>query len=167
MNILEILNQNSIYIILSLAGISLILIILVTILFSSINGLKAKYKKMMRGINGNNLEEVITEYYKKFDNISNQFVKLNGSFSQIDKRISSCIQKTSIKRYKAFENVGSDLSFSLALLDEKNNGLILTGIYGREESTTYAKPVDSGISRYELSVEEKEVLEEAINKKIC
>ncbi|MDV3427913.1 MAG: DUF4446 family protein [Bacillota bacterium] len=167
MSILEILNQNSIYIILSLAGISIILMIMVIILFSSVNGLKTKYKKMMRGVNGSNLEEVISEYYRKFDNISDQFGKLNGSLSQIDKRIGACIQKTAIKRYKAFENVGSDLSFSLALLDEKNNGLILTGIYGREESTTYAKPVDSGISRYELSVEEKNVLEEAINKKSC
>lgn len=165
MSILEILNENSIYIILSLAGISLILIILVIILFSSISRLKTKYKKMMRGVNGSNLEEVISEYYKKFDNISDQFGKLNSNLSQIDKRIGACIQKTGIKRYKAFENVGSDLSFSLALLDEKNNGVILTGIYGREESTTYAKPVDSGISRYELSAEEKDVLEEAINKK--
>lgn len=165
MSILEILNENSIYIILSLAGISLILIILVIILFSSISRLKTRYKKMMRGVNGSNLEEVISEYYKRFDNISDQFGKLNGSLSQIDKRIGACIQKTAIKRYKAFENVGSDLSFSLALLDEKNDGVILTGIYGREESTTYAKPVDSGISRYELSAEEKDVLEEAINKK--
>lgn len=165
MSILEILNENSIYIILSLAGISLILIILVIILFSSTSRLKTRYKKMMRGVNGSNLEEVISEYYKRFDNISDQFGKLKGSLSQIDKRISACIQKTAIKRYKAFENVGSDLSFSLALLNEKNDGVILTGIYGREESTTYAKPVDSGISRYELSAEEKDVLEEAINKK--
>jgi hypothetical protein len=165
MDILDILNQNSIYIIFGLAVICIILLILIITLFSSINSLKLRYKKMMRGVNGSNLEEVISEYYKRFDNISNQFGKLNGSLSDINKRIGSCIQKTSVKRYKAFENVGSDLSFSLALLDEKNNGVILTGIYGREESTTYAKPVDSGISRYELSSEEKNVLEEAINKK--
>lgn len=162
---LDILNQNSIYIVSGLAVLSLILLILVIILFSSVNSLKKRYKKMMRGVNGSNLEEVISEYYKRFDNISSQFGKLNGSLTDINKRIGSCLQKTAIKRYKAFENVGSDLSFSVALLDEKNNGVILTGIYGREESTTYAKPVDSGISRYELSSEEKEVLDEAINKK--
>ena len=66
--------------------------------------------------------------------------------------------------YKAFEDIGSDLSFSIAMLDENNDGLILTGIFGREESTTYVKPVDKGISRYDLSEEELTVLNEAINK---
>ena len=57
-------------------------------------------------------------------------------------------------RYKAFEDVGSDLSFSVAILDSYNDGIILTGIYSRHDSVTYAKPVDKGISRYELSEEE-------------
>ena len=67
-------------------------------------------------------------------------------------------------RYKAFEDVGSDLSFSVALLDGENNGVILTGIYGRDYSTTYAKPIDKGISRYDLSEEELHVLNAAMNK---
>jgi hypothetical protein len=67
-------------------------------------------------------------------------------------------------RYRAFENVGSDLSFSISLLDNNNDGFIITGIYGRNDSTTYAKPIDKGLSRYDLSEEEKEVLEKAINK---
>ncbi|MDU4472647.1 MAG: DUF4446 family protein [Clostridium perfringens] len=60
--------------------------------------------------------------------------------------------------------VGSDLSFSVALLDGENNGVILTGIYGRDYSTTYAKPIDKGISRYDLSEEELHVLNAAMNK---
>ena len=75
-----------------------------------------------------------------------------------------CVQKVAIMRYKAFEDVGSDLSFSVAILDDNNDGIILTGIYGRNESTTYAKPIDKGISRYDLSEEEICVLNEAINK---
>ena len=74
------------------------------------------------------------------------------------------MQKVAIVRYKAFEDVGSDLSFSIAILDGEDNGIILTGIYGRQESTTYAKPIDRGISRYDLSEEEITVLNNAINK---
>jgi hypothetical protein len=59
--------------------------------------------------------------------------------------------------------VGSDLSFSIALLDGNQNGVIITSIYGRNESTTYAKPIDKGISRYDLSEEEKKVLGQVIN----
>ena len=43
--------------------------------------------------------------------------------------------------------------------------IIITGIYSRHDSTTYAKPIDKGISRYELSEEELHVLNEAINSK--
>ena len=52
----------------------------------------------------------------------------------------------------------------MLFLDGNNDGVILTGIYGRNESTTYAKPIDKGISRYDLSEEENTVLKEAINK---
>ena len=65
-------------------------------------------------------------------------------------------------RYQAFEDVGSDLSFSIAILDGNNDGIMLTGIYGRQESTTYAKPIDKGISRYDLSEEEIAVINEAL-----
>ena len=51
------------------------------------------------------------------------------------------------------------------LLNEINDGVIVTGIFGRNESTTYAKPIDKGLSRYDLSSEEKEVLQKAMNKK--
>ena len=91
---------------------------------------------------------------------------MNELYKSMEKRIAGCFQKMSIIRYRAFEDVGSDLSFSIALLDNNDDGFILTGIYGRNESTTYAKPIDKGLSRYELSEEEKHVLQDAINKKI-
>ena len=75
------------------------------------------------------------------------------------------LNKIAIMRYKAFEDIGSDLSFSVAILDSFNDGVIITGIYSRHDSTTYAKPIDKGISRYDLSEEEIHVLNEAINSK--
>ncbi|MDZ5017222.1 DUF4446 family protein, partial [Clostridium perfringens] len=83
----------------------------------------------------------------------------------IKEEMKGCVNKIAIMRYKAFPDVGSDLSFSIAILDSHNDGILLTGIYSRQDSTTYAKPVDKGISRYELSEEETYVLNEAINKK--
>jgi len=51
------------------------------------------------------------------------------------------------------------------MLDGNNNGIVITSIYGRNESTTYAKPIDKGISRYDLSEEEEKVLHQAVNSK--
>ena len=80
----------------------------------------------------------------------------------IEKRIDNCIQKMGIVRYNAFDDVGSDLSFAIALLDKNNNGIILNGIYSRNSSNIYAKPINNGKSEYILSEEEKKALEKAM-----
>ena len=66
-------------------------------------------------------------------------------------------------RYNAFKDTGSDLSFTLALLDEHNDGVVLNGIYSREMSNIYAKPVKNGTSTYTMSDEERQAVQKAIN----
>ena len=80
----------------------------------------------------------------------------------IDEDLSKCIQKIGIVRYSAFKDTGSDLSFAVALLDENNNGVVFNGIYSREMSNIYAKPVENGNSKYTLSNEETEAIEKAV-----
>lgn len=64
----------------------------------------------------------------------------------------------SVDRYNAFDDQGSDLSFSVAFLDDEQNGVVMSSIYGRQESRTYAKPVQRGVSRYPLTDEETSVI---------
>lgn len=163
----DIINNISgvqLYIILGLAAIVIILFVLICIAFSSISKLKKRYRVMMHGTNGKNIEKLINDYFSKMDDIENSINEVEQNNNNVSKALNKCVQKVSVVRYKAFEDVGSDLSFSIALLDNSNNGVILTGIYGREESTTYAKPIDKGISRYDLSDEEKHVLNDAMSK---
>ena len=145
--ILNIVNEYSIFIILGLAVITILLFLITIILMISVSKVNKRYKKMMRGSKGRNIEELI-----------------NSNLDRIEEALKGCVNKVAIMRYKAFEDVGSDLSFSIALLDSHNDGIVLTGIYSRQDSTTYAKPIDKGISRYELSEEELHVLNEAMSK---
>ena len=160
----SIINQYAPYIILSLAVITLLLFVIVIMLFKKVDKVDSRYRKMMRGVNGNNLEEVVTNYMNNIDKASKRAKKALDENKILQEQIVGCVQKVAIVRYKAFEDVGSYLSFSIAILDGEDNGIILTGIYGRQESTTYAKPIDRGISRYDLSEEEITVLNNAINK---
>ncbi|MEW9107481.1 DUF4446 family protein, partial [Paenibacillus sp.] len=64
-----------------------------------------------------------------------------------------------IQRYNAFAERGSDLSFSIAWLNEEQDGVVITSIHGREHSYVYAKPVEKGQSTYSLSPEEKKAIE--------
>ncbi|MCI1945857.1 DUF4446 family protein [Clostridium luticellarii] len=165
-NIINLINEFQLYIVIGLVVLIIILIIMNTIIFKSLNRLEKRYRKLMRGTNNKNLEELIMKYLDNIDNVKKQSEDIKKLYDNLNSRVKYCIQKISIIRYRAFEDVGSDLSFSIALLDENNDGVIITGIYGRDESTTYAKPVDSGMSRYELSQEEKQVLVECMNKRI-
>ena len=161
---LSTINKFMPYIVLTLIVIIAVLFIIVCILLKDINKLEAKYRKFMKGTSKQTLEEMILEKVESIEENKKLSEKALDECARIESEMNSCVQKVAIVRYKAFENVGSDLSFSIALLDNNNDGIILTGIYGRQESTTYAKPVDKGISRYELSQEELSVLNEAINK---
>ena len=109
------------------------------------NAISKKYKNFMQKLGeGKNIE------IAKF-------------IEQWDKDFEKSIQKVGIIRYNAYKDTGSDLSFTLALLDENNNGVVLNGIYSREMSNIYAKPIENGKSTYTLSDEEQKAIERAIN----
>lgn len=154
----------SIFIVLGLIITTILLFLIIIVQSKAINRLEKRYRKFMRGVDNKNLEELITTYLDKVDKASEECGYAKELYKSLEDRLNVCIQKIGIVRYRAFEDVGSDLSFSVALLDYKNSGIIITGIYGRNESTTYAKPIDKGISRYELSEEENHALKEAIDK---
>ncbi|MBU3181788.1 DUF4446 family protein [Clostridium psychrophilum] len=164
-SIINFINSTQIYITIALILLVIILIIIVIITYTSLSKIESRYRRLMRGASTKNLEEIVISYLDKIDEVKKENEIMKQLYEQINGRLTSCVQKTSIIRYKAFEDMGSDLSFSLALLDANSNGVILTSIYGRDESTTYAKPIDKGISRYELSNEENKVLEQAIISK--
>ena len=94
--------------------------------------------------------------------ISKQNLEILNNIKNIEQDLSKCIKKIGMVRYNAFRDTGSDLSFALALLDENNNGVVLNGIYSREMSNIYAKPVENGVSTYTVSEEEKEAIQKAI-----
>ena len=159
------INDFAPYILMGMTIIIVLLFIVVVVLFKSIGKLEDRYRRLMRGANGKNIENLLNS---KLDQIQDAKQNCEDAIEEIKKlenEIKGCVQKVSIMRYKAFEDVGSDLSFSIALLDGNNDGVVLTGIYARQDSTTYAKPIDKGISRYDLSEEEIQVLNDAMNEK--
>lgn len=162
--VLKIINDFMPYIAIVMAVIIILLFILVIILFKSLGRVEKRFRRLMRGTNNKNLEELILSELDTIAESRENSERAIQANKDLEEKMKGCIQKTAIMRYKAFEDVGSDLSFSVALLDDNDDGVILTGIYGRQDSTTYAKPIDKGISRYDLSEEEVTVLNEAINK---
>lgn len=158
------INELMPYLALGMVITIILLFVMVVVLFKAVGKVENRYRKLMKGTSSNNLEEMLLQRLDSIEEANQTSEKALKECERLEIKMKDCIQKVAIMRYKAFENVGSDLSFSIAMLDDKNDGVILTGIYGRQESTTYAKPIDKGISRYDLSEEELYVLNEASNQ---
>ena len=82
----------------------------------------------------------------------------------MDALLQRAVTRMGIVRFSAFDGMGSDLSYAVALLDSHDNGVVLYSIFGRDESRGYAKPVEGGHSSYTLTQEEKEALKDAMRK---
>lgn len=163
--ILAFIEDYNSYIMLGIMVALVICIIVLSVNSARIGKLSSKYRKFMRGSKDKNIEELLLEITKNIDETAKKADDIESLYNDIDKRLDRCIQKVSILRYKAFDDMGSAaLSFSIALLDAHDDGVILTGIYGREECTTYAKPIDKGVPKYDLSEEENHVLMDAMRK---
>ena len=101
----------------------------------------------------------------RVERIERQNSELVRACDILDENLKGCIQKTGMVRYNAFQDTGSELSFALALLDRENNGVVLNGIYSREMSNIYAKPVKEGKALYKISEEEDQAIKKAIRNK--
>ncbi len=160
-NLINSLGMNNIIYILS--GLLIILLIGFVILLGKVISLNKRYKKFIVKLgDGKDLQEDLENYMYRVERVERQNAEILGQISGLDKDLEGCIQKVGILRYSAFQDTGSDLSFTLALLDEHDNGVVLNGIYSREMSNIYAKPVEGGKSKYTLSEEEQEAIKRAI-----
>ena len=163
-NLLEILKTEDYLIISCLVNVVLIIVTVInTIILKRTN---KKYIKFMKQLgNGSNLDEMLRDYLRDVKEIKKDNSEIKAYYTKLDNDIAACIQKVGIVRYNAFRDVGSDLSFAIALLDGNDTGIVLNGLYGSESSNIYAKPIKGGVSTYQLSEEEKYALEIAEQNK--
>lgn len=157
MNYDELLNlvEYNLPLILGIIIVLLMVMIIISIVLSVSNRkLKKRYNILMKDADKSSLEEMIKSYQTKIDHTFVDSKVALEKIESIDKRLSTCVQKVGVVRFQAFEDVGSDLSYSVALLDDFNSGVIITSIFGRNMSTSYAKPITEGLSNYEFSNEE-------------
>lgn len=159
--IIDFLRTDNFLLMLSIM-VGILTIGFISILYSNIK-LKNKYNKFMKKIgNGKNIEEDLENYMYRVERVERQNAEIISYCKNLDEEVAKCIQKVGIVRYSAFKDTGSDLSFAVAMLDENNDGIVFNGIYSREMSNIYAKPVKNGVSEYTLSEEEKESIRRAI-----
>lgn len=141
------------------------LIIAISSLYISFKIYK-KYEKNMNKLGeGKDFAQMLQKYTSQVNELNKRDDQIIEVCNNINKELSHCIKKVGLYKYDAFGNTKNSLSFTLALLDRENNGIVINSIYGQDNSNVYSKPVIKGTSKYNLSDEEKEAINIAIEKK--
>ena len=156
--------NNIIPILAGLGVIAVILLALLINLYMKVSYMKKRYRKMMTGADGANLERMLIDHLNETQEVSDENAAIKRENERLDNLLQLAITRVGVVRFRAFDDMGSDLSYAVALLASYNDGVILTSIFGREDSRSYVKPVEKGQSTYQLMPEEQQALDEAMRK---
>ena len=150
------------YIIAGLAAITFILFIMVIVCLVKLSGLKKKYRKFMEGSDAKSLEELIQSEVSNIKNLQTEDIKIEDEIRNMNQVIAGCYQKTGAVKYDALTGMGGQVSFALAMLDLKNNGIMINSIHTREGSYLYMKEIVDGKCEVLLGKEEQQALDKAM-----
>ena len=106
----------------------------------------------------------VRELAKQVKELSEQLEETRQELSVFQKTMEKAVQKVAIIRFNPFGELGGDQSFSIALLDYDNDGVVVTSHYGRDENRVYGKRIKNGKSEYTLSKEEEDAVTQAIHQ---
>ncbi len=138
----------------------IIFLICTLVVGKSYKNLNARYLDFMSKLgNGENVEKILSEYLKIVDEMMKKSKNHEEEIIRLENNLKKCVQKVGIVRYNAYGDTGSDLSFTLALMDSDDNGVVVNGLYSRESSSIFAKPLVKGETKYNLSAEEIQAID--------
>lgn len=137
-------------------GLYLLLFLLVFWALARQVRLARRQTHLLTSVEGANLEDALLE--KATEGVSARIEDAAALGRANADSLRQCLQKVGVVRYDAFADVGGGQSFSVALLDGDNNGIVFSGLYSRSDVRVYAKPIVAGASSVALTKEEQDAL---------
>ena len=160
----QFMQDNLAIILIAMTILLVLLIILSIVTLVKLSSTKKRYKMLVNGATGEDLENIIADNIAQMNELVVKNNKIDEDYAAMRNLFEKSLQKIAVYRFSAFHDMGGDMSYAVAMLDHNNNGVIFSSIFGRQESCTYVNPVENGISQYPLSEEENKVLQEAMAK---
>lgn len=156
-------NMDLTYLFIGAFAAVFLLLIVTIVLCVNLGRLSKKYKKFMGGKNAKSLEKDIMGLYEDNRLIKASMEKNRKDIENLYRKLGSAFQKIGIVKYDAFNQMGGQLSFSLALLDENDNGFIINSVHSTEGCYSYTKEIKNGLCDISLGEEEKKALDMAMD----
>ena len=156
-------NMDLTYLFIGAFAAIILLLLIVIVLCVNLGKLSKRYKKFMGGKNAKSLEKDIMGLYEDNRLIKASMDKNRKDIENLYRKLEGTFQKIGIVKYDAFGQMGGQLSFSLALLDENDNGFILNSVHSTEGCYSYTKEIKNGLCDISLGDEEKRALDIAMD----
>jgi hypothetical protein len=160
------LSQNSHYFILGLSAAVLIALAGLIFIFLRLQKMWKRYQLFFRDSKIKDLEGVIAAEIEKLAETEKTVERIIEKLKSVDRMANYGIQKVGVVRFNPFQDTGGDQSFSVAMLDAHDNGIVISSLFGRDSLRVYAKPIEKSNSSYPLTEEEKEAIKKAKLNKI-
>lgn len=161
-----IIERNLSWILIVLIALVVGLVIVGVFLLIKTKKLTRKSEALFKGKDGKSLEELMIKNSADIKKMDVEIQELYNISNQIHKLSLSSIHKVAIIRFNPFSDIGGDQSFSVALLDGKNTGVVISSLHTKEGTRVYSKPILKGEEeKYPLTEEEKSVVKIAMQKK--
>ena len=161
----QLLGFDSDYIIIGLSALVVIMFIIQIINMVQIGKLKKKYNVFMKGKDAKSLEDTLIKRLNQVDKLIEANAANEQNIKKIFNNMKSTFQKFGLVKYNAFHEMGGKLSFSLALLNETDDGFVMNAVHSREGCYIYIKEIVGGNSIIVLADEEQEALNMAKHAK--
>lgn len=139
-----------------------ILIILVSLLLVSVVLLHMRIKRFTRGSRGASLEQTIAVILRDIERVRHDHINLKNEQDLLKRKQAKAIRSIETIRFNPFKDQGGNQSFATALVNDEKNGVVISTLFARDRMSVFAKPIVNGTSEFELTVEEKSVLEKTL-----
>lgn len=128
----------------------------------SVSRISKNQQQLFSGKGTEDLEKIILGHVKGIKELDRDIQDLYGISNKIHNLASRSVHKVGVVRFNPFKDLGGDQSFSIALLDSENSGVVFSSLHSREGNRVYAKPVSKGkAGKYPLTDEEIEAIKKA------
>ncbi|MFA5866816.1 MAG: DUF4446 family protein [Actinomycetota bacterium] len=146
-----------------LSFLVILLVVWVTLISYNLGVLRRSQRILSRGMTDSSLQDILAQHFIRVDGLEDRIEHLEHDLDALHGLQLNAVQRIGLVRYDAFDDMGGELSFALALLNEHGDGIVMSTITGRQDNRTYTKQVIKGRAAIQSSTEEDAAIKQAMS----
>lgn len=151
----------------ALAGVALAVVALVQVRRANarLEEVTPDIRGLAQRVRGESAEEALKAIFAQLETIGRKVGQLEVQMIELDRVVARAVRRIGLVRYDAHEDIRGELSFALCMLDNRNNGVLITSVYDLDVCRVFVRGILNGRAQHDLMPEEAEALTQALNER--